>query len=202
MIVALDMDGCLANFNEAYARILTSIHGMPYPIHDPNWPKQWHWEREGAEAVTARQITQAWDQIKWDPDFWVELNPYPGVHEFLSFIRQFELEPDNTVYFITNRVGRAPKWQTERWLKKHGGLLNPTVLLASEKGFVCKGLGVDYALDDAPQYCSHIKTFAPETNMIMLKRPWNYTMDGIPRIDSLDIFKRILENHYAPKRID
>src|SRR5437899_204908 len=127
MIIACDIDGVLASFEHGYAPLLTAESGYEFPnLGKSDWPTEWYWER--SVGVTKQQESAVWAKIKASSTFWKDLPAHPGANEFLSWL---VTRQQDDIYFITHRMGHHSKYQTERWLKKHGFLATPTVLMTS-----------------------------------------------------------------------
>jgi len=162
--LAIHVDGVLADFTSAYARLCTAASGKKVSALATSW----NWVR--GEGVTYEQEEAVWRGIEADPAWWTGLQPLPGAGDFLS--RLNELDAFHTIYFLTQRPVAA-KFYTERWLESWG-MLTPTVLMTAQKGKVCAALGVDRAIDDKPEHCLDIYRHLPKEAMVCLMgQPWN-----------------------------
>lgn len=142
--IALDIDGVLANFTDAYSKILTKITGQEYPPASDTFPPTWYWDR--ASGVTKDQESVAWGQIIKSPTFWSSLAPLPGAKEVARLVNKMS-RAGHEVFFITNRPGHAPKFQTEKWLYDLG-VNYPTVIVAADKLPIIKALKLEFFIDD------------------------------------------------------
>lgn len=186
-IVGLDVDGCLSMFNDAYASLLTAHTGIRFPKEDATWPDTWYWERK--TGVTREQEAYVWDNMIIPSDrFWQRLPAYPDTRMFLSELVDSDF-CDN-IYFITSRVGKNVKAQTEYWLD-FNGFPRPTVLISKEKGLCAKALKLTHYIDDKNENCVDVLAQS-HANTFMLARPWNEDQDGIPRLDTLMQFWEVL----------
>lgn len=188
MIVGVDVDGILADFNTGYIQLLGKIAPeVKFPPVGDTYPDTWNYHL--AAGVTKEQNRKSWDWIRDDKRFWFELNPYEGAVQFLVWLKGFSR--NNDVYFITNRSGSTAKFQTERWLHK-AGYPEPTVLLSQFKATTCNALEVDYYVDDKNENCKDVWTNARKTKCYMLRRPWNSPQETVPVIDRLVEFQTII----------
>ncbi len=112
--------------------------------------------------------------------FWVELEPLPECHAALAMIQE-QQEQGDIIYFITNRPGKYAWHLTNDWLVAQG-YRNPTVLIASDKGSVCKGLGIEMFVDDKPENCWEVALACPNAQVFLLDAPYNRHAVGWPPI--------------------
>lgn len=146
MRIGCDIDGVLANFTQAYqALTIKCANGVnlfhPNDDKDPpcwNWPEYRGYSKETVSAV--------WSEIKTSHTFWSELPETKDCSTLRLCI--LDMQRWHEVYFITSRVGKDVKWQTEQWLVLHLGIERPTVLISSEKGLCARALKLDCYLDD------------------------------------------------------
>ena len=184
MIVGVDLDGILADFNEAYIKLLTKQSGIVFPPISDAYPDTWYYEK--AIGVSEEDQKAVWEHIEWSEDFWLSLKPYWNACGFLVRLRWVKAD----TYFITNRKGRTAKWQTERWLHKCG-FPEPTVLLASQKGMLCNALNITHYIDDKIENCEDVRNNSVG-HCYMLKRPWNKPVKRVPVLNNLDEFLAVL----------
>lgn len=148
MIISVDIDGCLANFNLGYGDL---FKGWGFPYNAKAFPPVWDWpEHYGA---TGDEVDKVWQEIKASPTFWELLPPLPKALEALGRLNDAR-DRGHEIYFLTSRVGVDCKGQTWRWLKRCG-YVDPTILICTSghgsKGAICEGLGVDAIIDDKPE---------------------------------------------------
>ena len=145
MIIACDIDGCLADFNRGYGALFPDHE---FPFHDPNFPAMWHWPQH--YGISNSVVHAAWRKIKSSTTFWENLKPTLGATDGLSILNAARSD-GHEIYFLTTRSGRDCKGQTWRWLKQYG-FSDPSILVSAStpqaKGYVCLGLGVDVIIDD------------------------------------------------------
>lgn len=179
MIIGIDVDGVLADFNPAYIDLIIDVHGedlfpsRPFAIPTWDYPEFYGYSTEVMHEVW-KEIAQP------ELDFFRGLVAYPGAEKFIE-----ELNNQDNVYYITTRPGVCAKVQTEQWLLEHGAN-NPTVLISKEKQHVCRGLKVDTFLDDKASTCAMVVPYVPYT--FMLEQTWNYEVAGVQRVKTLTEF--------------
>jgi 5' nucleotidase, deoxy (Pyrimidine), cytosolic type C protein (NT5C) len=156
MNIGFDLDGCLVNFTDSYATILTRLTGIQFPRNSSEWPTVWYWDR--AAGVSKEAEGAAWAEITSGRTlFWQHLEPLPRSRETLFWLDELRSQGHN-IYFITTRPGVLAKLQTERWLNAFG-FTNPTVLIArneAAKGQMAQALGLDVFVDDKPENCQAV----------------------------------------------
>lgn len=185
--IGLDVDGVLANFDEAYQKVLCEVSGKVLP--EGFEADRWDWE-DGA-GFTKDDLDKAWRLIN-NTSFWYDLNPLPRIWEVL--VRLGSLNDD--VYFITSRPGYRAKQQTEDWLDLYGFFLqHPTVLMSSEKGLCCKALRLTHYVDDRRENVFKCAEQSPQTQTFLLDRPWNQGTipETVRRILNLDQFLEAID---------
>lgn len=184
-IVGLDIDGCLSNFTDSYAAILTKLTGIEFPKAERgSWPTEWYWDR--TYGVTKEQEGAAWAEIKSSKSFWYDLGLAEGAPEFLDKLGESEHE----VYFITDRPGYMTQSQTWGWLSEM--FPDPAVVISRKgKGIVCKALSIEVYLDDKPENVEDVWAVSPQTRTYLLKWPYNARLQesmGANAVDSLEEF--------------
>ena len=168
MRIAIDLCGVVAQFNLSFAQLLQRIQRVDVDIFASDFPKVWSWpEHYGWSTDT---INRAWAEVKASGFFWKMLFPYPSAHEDLKFLES--LKPKHEIYFITSRLGGTAKPETEEWLAARG-ITNPTVIISSKKGLVCKGLEADVIIDDSPDNLLDVFGASINTKCVLFNRPYN-----------------------------
>ncbi len=182
--LGVDIDGVLADFNTAFIQRVIDINGKdlfpPRPFDIPIWDYPQHY------GYTQQETSDAWSSIIRDSKFWQNLPPYADTIESLARLSTTVIA-GHDVYFITSRPGVLAKLQTERWLKRHGFLLTPTVLISSMKGKCVSALQLDKYVDDRWENVIDVAT-TTGAEVYLLDRPWNQrplTPSGINRITTL-----------------
>lgn len=190
------MDGCLANFNKAYARLLSEqAERLPSTWTEdfesqvvPKWINTWDWDK--MHGFTSDERNEVWNTIK-STDFWFELEPLPGA---LDAIERLEtLAEDNEIYFLTTRPGKQAKQQTEDWLFSHG-MTTPTVLITGlDKNPVIEGLELEFLVDDKPINV-HNAAAIRECRVHLVDAPYNRVVDH-PLVRRVASVSEALEAH-------
>ena len=175
MRLGIDIDGCLADFNESFARLVNERTGVELELP----PKTWNYHLDA--GVTPEQDQAIWAEIAGSPTFWVALNPLPSAKELLKDLDG--LTSEHAVYFITTRVGMTAKQQTELWLWQFG-ITYPTVIISKAKGLIAAGLQLNIMLDDKPENLFDVKAARPECQTILVRAPYNMWSMHDPRIDA------------------
>lgn len=181
LVLGIDIDGCLAQFNEAFKRVQIETSGRD--LFPADWSDEqitcWNWPTD-QYGYSKEEYKAAWEVVWTNPKFWKQLRPYDGAIDFLKAIRKLS---DN-IYYITQRKGVKVKAQTEWWLRSYGAGDDPTVLISDDKAGACKALHITHYLDDKDENClSVIDT--QFTKVWMPVRGWNHQISIVPRITSL-----------------
>lgn len=187
MILGIDCDGVLADFNSAFINRVVHVTGKdlfpPRPFDIPTW------NYPEAYGYTKEEVSAVWEDIKADHYFWSSLPAYPGTLEALSSLEHRQYGGDE-IYFVTARPGIDAKGQTERWLQCNG-FYKPTVLISSAKGMCAQALKMDRYLDDRWENVVDVAK-TPETYAYMMARPWNrgkdYHLHGITVVSTVHAF--------------
>jgi phosphoglycolate phosphatase-like HAD superfamily hydrolase len=172
-VVMFDVDGVLADFLHGY-RSVQELLGRT-PTTEPRW-----------DAYLDEQV---WKFIKDSSTFWQHL---PSLVHRTTALRIDSLHRDADVYFVTNRVGRGPKQQTETWLR-HLGIFDPTVILSGRKGEMAAALGADFSIDDKAGNAVFMSYHSPKTKSYLLDAPYNQINHDViggtvRRVKSVDEF--------------
>ena len=192
--IGFDVDGVLAAFIPSYERKFVEVTGRntfpgtPESVTEWNWPSLYGYTRE--------ETSEVWKRIKADSYFWRSLRPeadFPYFRQWFANNRHYEL------YFVTNRMGIRPKYQTEQWFVEHLGA-QVTVLISEAKGSIAKALNLDFYIDDKAENILHVQELSPTTFAYLLDRPYNQHRAVNYRTPSLvDFLKRV--DDYAPQSI-
>lgn len=189
MIIGVDIDGILSDFNTGFRKVVVDVTGRD--LFGENWTPDdittWNYTKD-QYGYTPEEDKAAWDFVKASPSFWYDSPPLDGAFDFLQSLSGDFIED---VYFITTRMGKHVKVQTEEWLFTNGYRDVPTVLISSDKGGICKGLKVTHYIDDKNENCTGVRD-AGGTDCYMLAKPWNQVQNGVPRINTLGEFLEVL----------
>lgn len=173
MKLTFDLDGVLANFNDAYHGRLLKVTGENrFPT---DWqPLSWDWDRD--YGYTAQEIADTWANIWKDKLFWRKLKP---LAEPEVFARIAVLSKTHDVYFLTHRSGIDAKQQTERWLYDQG-INYPTVIMTGDKLPILKAIKADFFIDDKLDTMNEIVAAINEpkakwqpSHLYMMDAPYN-----------------------------
>jgi len=171
LVIGIDIDGVLANFNDAYRIRLAEVTGRAL-IPEGEEPPCWYYATDHY-GYTKEEDKATWKSIVEDANFWYDLQPYAGTKNFLIALEHFEFHHAEK-YFITTRPGLNVKRQSERWLTKNGWWDEPTVLIArGEKGPLAAGLGVTHFIDDRPENCFSVQDACPNARIVLLSARYN-----------------------------
>lgn len=171
MRIGFDLDGVLANFEAAYAPLLSRVTGKNVPSSKPNI---WDWDKLYA---TKEQLSVVWNEIKTNPTFWTTLEPTEFCADSLDYLNKCRAEGDD-VYFITTRPGLNSAYQSRVWLEAQG-FVDADVYIAgnaTEKSQIAQQLGLDFFIDDKPENCEAVSEVVPYT--VVLDQPWNRSWDN------------------------
>jgi 5'(3')-deoxyribonucleotidase len=190
MIVGIDIDGVLADFNPDYIQLMIEVSGRdlfpPRPFVIPCWDYPEHY------GYTKEEVGTAWGIIKNHPNFWERLNPYPGAKDILKRLADFDSKT-GSVYFITTRPGLNSKLQTTKWLMRQGFLSVPSVIVSSKKGPIAAGLGLDALIDDKTENCIEVTSHCAGCKVYMLNQSWNAEFTDLRSIKRIDTVSGFLD---------
>jgi len=191
MIIALDIDGVLADFVTPFLQLLERRVGDgpidPASITDPNF--QHH------PFLTEEIIYDCMVDASYDPEFWRVLAPLPSQSQWQSLN---QLSHDHQVVFITHRWVRDSydiNDVTCEWLRRHG-IDNPMVHFTQEKkSELVNQLAVELFVDDRHENCEDVAT-QTQAVVLMPHRPYNQSFDHpkVQRIQDLTDMFAYLEN--------
>lgn len=175
MRIGFDLDGVLVNFIEAYQRlVIETAHGLDlFQPGDNLDPPCWNWpEYRGYSADTMKRV---WATITASRSFWYSLKPLADCSTLGLCIQSLEHEHD--IYYITSRPGPYAKRQTEAWLRRHLPYpfadVNPTVLIASDKGAAAAALRLDAYIDDNLDNVKSVLAQSGKTRTYLLNKRYN-----------------------------
>lgn len=172
-VVQFDVDGVLAAFLDGYRAVQRTL-GQP-----ETWSLKWddYWNPE------------VWSVIRDDAFFWEGL---PALASRAEFKRIDSLHDQHDVYFVTHRVGKYPKAQTEHWLMSRG-VSRPTVVVTKRKGEFAASVRATHAIEDKAGSAVYTAYQSPETRSYLLDKPYNqFDRDvlgsKVARVDSVSEF--------------
>lgn len=179
---AIDVDGCLANFNIPFARLMEQVSYGRVTVA-PGPPIKWGWVDDYPKDV----VSAAWEHVKANGVFWRNLPALPGARWTLERLNDLA-DGGHDVYFVTSRPGHLAKIQTEEWLQEHGAVC-PTVLISHDKGHVVRGLHATVFVDDKPDnHLDVLRQCGTGCRCVLLDQPWNrdWNHPYVPRVFSID----------------
>lgn len=189
MTITCDLDGCLADFNSAYATLLIKLHGNKFPAEfNPQSPPVWDWDAWAGYAATEQKA--AWEHITAGKDkFWQNLEPLPHARETLMVLNGRQKRGD-AVWFVSHRMGAAAHQQTLEWLYEHG-IDYPCLFFAADKIPYLRLLKTNLFIDDKPSTVVAVNKVAKEERwedfrLFCKATPYNQDMPGqIQRVASV-----------------
>lgn len=176
MKYVIDMDGVLADFNAAFARVLDP-EGTIIPVKKGTWPEMWNWPHQ---FFPREYVDEAWERVHDSPFFWRDLGEFMWTGNTLQLLGKKQRILGDEVYFVTARLGTRVKIQTELWLRERG-FRNPTVIVVSKmrKWGVVNDLDADVVIDDKPKILTDIHTHATTSVRCYLQvHPYNMLFAG------------------------
>lgn len=189
--IAVDCDGVLADFNEAYISLLRKL----YPeVHIPEDFKPSSWDYPINElGLTKEQYKASWKALHDTPNFWLTLRPMSGVGALATFLATHANED---IWIVTARCGSEGMTvaiQTQMWLNSCGifSHLNYLGVItganSDEKILIYKAMGMQYSIDDKAETVEQCDTLAGH-KAYLLDQPWNQDAKVERRVKSVQEF--------------
>ena len=146
--IALDVDGVLADFREAFHKAARACLGRD--IKDPEDPRS-------AQSLEQKDVKRVWDFVAKTPNWWMTLAPYEPdqIARLYDLTRTLGWE----VFFVTNRpasAGDTVQFQTQWWIEHHGFYLPAVLTVPGSRGEIANGLRVDLLIDDLVMNCVEV----------------------------------------------
>ena len=182
-MIAVDMDGIVSNFSLGFSKVVRELTAGAAPlvtnyddITEWEW-LPWYWKGR----FSAKLNEQAWDEINRSFDFWQGLEPlFP---EQMDELRAMNARRE--VVFMTRREGKDAFWQTMDWLDKYG--IKEALLIrvhgGEEKHVLCKMLGINTIIDDAPKTMKLCRDAG--MHVVTITWPYNESITGVSRATDL-----------------
>lgn len=199
MRIGFDIDGVLADFNTSFIALVKEVTGKDlFPAG--YWPHTWDYPQ--AVGYTPEEVNAVWQAIKEGGVFWRDLGALPDLKTLTQWLFETDPRPQGSgrheFYFITSRMGKDVKLQTEDWLEEHTSIPGLTVLISSEKGALCKALKLDYYVDDrAENIADVVEKNGQVTQAYLIDQPWNQHMRTGHRITDISQFLSAIDAHYT-----
>jgi hypothetical protein len=169
MRLGFDLDGTLADMQEALARVAKDLFPDVDPASlprsaaaegDPTSAQPDDQSKKAAPAArTARQQRALWKEVCSRDNFWETLAEIePGALGRLSSLgrdRRWE------IIFLTSRpetVGDTAQAQSHRWLAAHGFPSPSIFVVHGSRGKIAAALDLDVIVDDRPENCLDVAT--------------------------------------------
>ena len=198
-IIALDIDGVLADFGSDFLRLAQNLH----PEDGLEWwtaGGQQTWQHEN---LTTEQNNATWEYVYDRPGWWGELSVIPSlaeIRELMVFIAVTGCHVEYITARGTARSGKFPisiKITTQRWLHKKGFPQSRHVTLAEDKAVAIDELVERVGgrllglLDDRP----HTIDKLTDRGYPVVARDWPYNRETLPhavRAGSLGEFTELM----------
>ena len=194
--IMLDLDGVLANFTKFF---LETAHRM---FQTPLVSSVSHWNYSEAGIGLSKEMTRAvWEEILQTENLWEKLEPIVEEEE-LQLLREMVEDPRYEFFAITARPqtpGRPVILQCHNWLEAHvcRGI---SVIPRRDKVKVCKGLDIEYAIDDSPVFVNEL--LEGGINIYLQNQPYNQEVQGVIRVNSLRAFLEIIEEEQGMAAVE
>lgn len=147
MKLGFDLDGCLAQFNDAFHTLLLERTGKDlFPEgYDPTDPPVWEWPTHF--GYTKQEEHKCWEEVWEGGEFWQHLDIIKGEEATIDQLNVLNIHDGHEIYFITNRRGQSAQYQSAAWLYDWG-MRRPAVILAKDKLPIIRALNLDAYIDD------------------------------------------------------
>ena len=176
--IGLAVDGCVANFVEAFHAESRTLHGKP-----PEGTPQTEWDF--TNLLTRDENDKVWEKIFSTRDWWEGLSPMPGIQAL------YGAEGVADYYFLTKRfdtAGHSAQFQTAAWLAMNTGLILPSVIICTgDKGPLAKALELDAFVDACPENCENVISHGVP-NVYLYDAPYNKKATHLPRVADINEF--------------
>lgn len=143
-VIALDLDGVLADYNSGFRRVLALMGAELKEFGPSGDPHLWNWY--GPYGASASQTEAALTHVNDNPFFWADLGPHRDLSpEVVDLVQQ--LASDHELYVVTSRP-RGMRGPTEDWLWFHLRLSCPVVMTPNSKIPALVSLAPDFLVED------------------------------------------------------
>lgn len=186
--VGIDLDGVLANYNEAAYAELSKLTNTTPNIEWNTQPTMWHWPEHYFDPLVVKEFRNGVQEGIGGWRFWGSFGVYPEARAFINRMKVGVIAGDVEPWFITTRP-KGVRRTTQEWLKARFHIETPNLILTHEKGAAAKCLELDIMVDDKPENLIDVLAArGTKCRCYLLTRPWNksFTHSYITRVDSLE----------------
>jgi len=181
-IIAVDIDGVVANFSGAFGKALNKRFDVGYEAS-----KQTQWDFAGVQGVTKFQEDAIFKEISGTDNWWLSLEALPNTNRLMEERKKYQ------IYFVTARFNSAGLPVTDQaaiWLNRNFFITNPCVILCKHKGPLLAALNVEYFIDDNVPNIADARVSSPFTKCFLQDQPYNqdYEQGSVTRVKSLNEF--------------
>jgi hypothetical protein len=223
--IAFDMDGVLADFEQAFREIEVRLFGDEIPpAHETpearaNEEEKAALQRPAAlglaaddeevpQVPTRRKLDRVWAAIESTPNFWVSLPP--ADRTAVRRIKEMTVQHGWEVFFITQRprtAGDPVQRQTQRWLVEQGFDWPSVIVVPGSRGKAAAALNLDYLVDDSPKNCVDVISDSKARALLVMRESDERTLASARRLgigvarsiaECLDILEKATEVRDEP----
>lgn len=183
----VDVDDVLTDFNSAFLNLCHELFGTPKDVQITVWDFY-----KCVPGLTYEMEQVVWKKIKDTENFYESLNVY-GSKEDLVLLRKVVERGDHDIFFITSRFptkGKTVEEQTVSWIERHVGI-RPKVFVTPKKGMLCRELGIEIALDDAPHHIEDLTNHGIRT--VIMDWSYNRHIKNLPRVKTISEFIKLID---------
>ncbi len=183
----IDVDDVLTNFNKAFLQLSHELFKTPDDVQITVW--DFH---KCVPGLSYEMEQVVWEKIRETENFYETLPVYASQQD-LSLLRKIIQTGKHEIIFITSRFptkGRTVEEQTILWIEKHVGV-TPKVFVTPKKGQLCKELGIELALDDAPHHLHDLISHGIEA--VVMDWSYNRHLTDLPRVKTLGEFIKLID---------
>lgn len=182
--VALDIDGCFADWNNAFRDVLTGRGATLRPFDESGQPDRWHWPQ--AYGATFEQESDAWQAVYANPEWWASLDVHSDCDDSTrELLRQLVTAASAEVSFVTARPnGRAASiaWVADKW-----GHTVPVMRTPSYKPHALLALDAMVVIEDDLNTLARYRDLRnnyslPTALLLLIDRPYNRPTSDRPRL--------------------
>jgi uncharacterized HAD superfamily protein len=165
LVLAVDVDGVLADFTLGFYKLLAQWH-PEYAVQTTAEQKTWDYAN-----IAKDHEAETWTRLNQHATFWQDLPSRLTAGEQYKLI---SLCGEHRVYFVTNRTGVDPERQTVAWLRARG-IYDPNVIVTPNKALAVRTVGASFAIDDKP---GNILAMHPFTHTTLYGLQYNRSYTG------------------------